>query len=72
MALADAAVIVLAESVKAPGLRRLDAQDRLPPLPAVELVLWRRDPDVLPAADHLAAHIAKDIGDGGIAANILA
>jgi len=72
MALADAAVIVLAESVKAPGLRRLDAQDRLPPLPAVELVLWRRDPDALPAADHLAAHIAKDIGDGGIAAKILA
>jgi DNA-binding transcriptional LysR family regulator len=72
MALADAAVIVLAESVKAPGLRRLDAHDRLPPLPAVELVLWRREPDVSPAADHLAAHIAKDIGEGGSAAPILA
>jgi hypothetical protein len=32
--------------------------------------LWRRDPDVLPAADHLAAHIAKDIGDGGSAVKI--
>jgi DNA-binding transcriptional LysR family regulator len=71
MALADAAVIVLAQSVKAPGLRRLDDRDRLPPLPAVELVLWRRDPDASAAADHLAAHIAQDIGDARTSAQIL-
>jgi len=62
MALADAAVITLAESVKVPGLRRLDAQDGMPPLPAVELALWRREPGASPAADHLAAHIANDVG----------
>jgi len=62
MALADAAVIVLAESVKVSGLRRLGEQDGLPPLPPVELVLWSRESGVSPAADHLAAHIARDIG----------
>jgi DNA-binding transcriptional LysR family regulator len=62
MALADAAVIVLAESVKVPGLRRLGEQDGMPPLPPVELVLWRREPGAFPAADHLAAHIANDVG----------
>jgi DNA-binding transcriptional LysR family regulator len=62
MALADAAVIVLAESVKVNGLRRLDAQDGMPPLPEVDLMLWQREPGVLPAADHLAAYIANDIG----------
>ncbi len=71
MALADAAVIVLAESVKVPGLRQLDVRDRLPPLPAVELVLWRRDPEASPAADHLAAHIAQDIGESAVAAGVL-
>ncbi|MES2197935.1 MAG: LysR substrate-binding domain-containing protein [Pseudomonadota bacterium] len=64
MALADAAVIVLAESVKVNGLRRLDAEDGMPPLPDVDLMLWRRAPGALPAADHLAAYIAKDIGSG--------
>jgi DNA-binding transcriptional LysR family regulator len=62
MALADAAVIVLAESVKVAGLRRLDAQDGMPPLPDVDLMLWQRNPGVVPAADHLAAHILNDVG----------
>lgn len=62
MALADAAVIVLADSVKVPGLRKLGLQDGMPPLPPVELVLWRHNPGALPAADHLAAHITQDIG----------
>jgi DNA-binding transcriptional LysR family regulator len=62
MALADAAVIVLAASVKVTGLRRLREQDGLPPLQPVELVLWSREPGVSAAADHLAAHIASDIG----------
>ncbi len=63
MALADAAVIVLAQSAKVSGLRQLDAQDGLPPLPRVDLVLWRREPGLLTAADHLADHIANDIGE---------
>ncbi len=62
MALADAAVIVLAASVRVPGLRQLGIQDGMPPLPPVELVLWRRNPGTLPAADHLAAYITQDIG----------
>ena len=62
MALADAAVIVLAESVKVAGLRRLDAQDGMPLLPDVELMLWQREPGVRLAADHLAAYIFNDVG----------
>jgi hypothetical protein len=62
MALADAAVIVLAESVKVSGLRRLDAEDGMPPLPDVDLMLWRRGPGLMPAADRLAAYIARDVG----------
>jgi DNA-binding transcriptional LysR family regulator len=62
MALADAAVIVLAESTKVSGLRRLNVQDGLPTLPPVDLVLWHREPGILPAADHLAAHIVNDVG----------
>jgi hypothetical protein len=61
MALADAAVIVLAESVKVSGLRRLDAEDGIPPLD-VDLMLWRRGPGLMPAADRLAAYIARDVG----------
>ena len=62
MALADAAVIVLAESVKVAGLRRLDAQDGMPPLPDVDLMLWQRSPGAVPAADHLAAYILNEVG----------
>jgi DNA-binding transcriptional LysR family regulator len=62
MALADAAVIVLAESVKVAGLRRLDEQDSMPALPSVDLVLWRRQVGAYPAVDHLAAHIERHIG----------
>jgi DNA-binding transcriptional LysR family regulator len=64
MALADAAVIVLAQSVTVNGLRRLDAEDGMPPLPDVDLVLWQRGPGRMPAADRLAAYIAKDVGTG--------
>jgi len=62
MALADAAVIVLAASVKVAGLRRLDAQDGMPPLPDVDLMLWQRNPGAVPAADHLAAYILNEVG----------
>jgi DNA-binding transcriptional LysR family regulator len=62
MALADAAVIVLAESVKVEGLRRLDERDSMPSLPSVDLVLWRKQVGMLPAVDHLAAHIERHIG----------
>ncbi len=62
MALADAAVIVLAELVKVAGLRRLNERDSMPSLPSVDLVLWRRQVGMFPAADHLAAHIERHIG----------
>jgi DNA-binding transcriptional LysR family regulator len=65
MALADAAVIVLAESVKVSGLRRLTEKDGLPPLPPVELVLWQRKQGISAAADHLAHHIERDVGRSG-------
>ena len=61
MALADAAVVVLAESVKSAGLRRLDTGDGLPPLKDVDLMLWRRQPGVSKAADYLADHIETNI-----------
>ncbi|MGU3663534.1 LysR substrate-binding domain-containing protein [Methylobacterium sp. A49B] len=63
MALADAAIIVLAQSVTFPGLRRLGRSDGLPQLPDVELMLWQRQPGRSSAADHLATHIARDVGE---------
>lgn len=69
MALADAAVIVLAESVKVTGLRRLTERDGMPKLPNVELVLWRRETGAFPAADHLAAHIERDVGNNSTGYN---
>ena len=57
-----AAVIALAASVKVDGLRRLDANDGMPPLPNVELVLWQSDPGTRAAADHLAAYIVNGVG----------
>ena len=62
MALADAAVIVLAKAVKVAGLRQLTEADGLPALPSVDLVLWRRHVGAFPAADHLAAHIERNVG----------
>ncbi len=62
MALADASVIVLGESVSVHGLRRLGARDGLPPLPPVELVLWRANAAVSQAARELARHIEEDLG----------
>lgn len=62
-AVADAAVIVLAQSVKMPGLQQLSDRDGLPPQPSVDLVLWRRAIGVFAAADHLAAHIARNVGN---------
>jgi DNA-binding transcriptional LysR family regulator len=57
IALADSAVIVLAESVRTPGLRRLEARDGLPRLPTVDLLLWRRRDGLSEAASQLALHI---------------
>jgi DNA-binding transcriptional LysR family regulator len=62
MALADAAVIVLAESVKVAGLRRLNDRENMPSLPSVDLVLWQRQVGMFPAVDHLAAHIERYVG----------
>jgi DNA-binding transcriptional LysR family regulator len=61
MALADAAVIVLARSVKVDGLRPLGPEDGLPPIHGVRLVLWQRAPGASAATDHLFAHIARDL-----------
>ncbi|OYZ97269.1 MAG: hypothetical protein B7X99_14365 [Rhizobiales bacterium 17-65-6] len=61
MALADAAIIVLADSVRSTGLVRLGAADGLPTLPSVDLILWERQPGLLQAADYLAAHIARNV-----------
>jgi DNA-binding transcriptional LysR family regulator len=61
MALADAAVIVLARSVKVDGLRPLGPGDGLPPIRGVRLVLWQRTPGASAATDHLFAHIARDL-----------
>lgn len=61
MALADASVIVLAESVDVPGLHALGRKQGLPALPMVELVLWRAHTAVSAAANHLASHINADL-----------
>jgi DNA-binding transcriptional LysR family regulator len=61
IALADSALIVLAESVRAEGLTRLDERDGLPRLPAVDLLLWRRRQGLGLAAGHFAAHIENHV-----------
>lgn len=61
MALADAAVIVLGECANMPGLRRLSSREGMPPLPIVDLVLWRGVSARFPAAEHLAAHLVEDL-----------
>jgi DNA-binding transcriptional LysR family regulator len=61
MALADASVIVLAESVDVPGLQALGPKQGLPTLPPVELVLWRARTGISAAANHLANHIISDL-----------
>lgn len=66
MALSDAAIIVLAQSVELQGLRQLGESDGLPALPEVELALWHRQRGWSAAADHLAAYI---LGELGLASN---
>jgi DNA-binding transcriptional LysR family regulator len=61
MALADAAVIVLARSVRVDGLRMLGPEDGLPPIRNVRLVLWQRMPGASAATDHLFAHITRGL-----------
>ena len=62
MALADAAVTVLAQSVTVDGLRQLGRIEDLPALPDVELMLWQREPGRSPASDRLASYIQNEIG----------
>ena len=62
MALAEAAINILAKSVKMDGSRQLNIQDGMPPLPDVELVLWQRESSIQATADHLAADIVNDVG----------
>jgi DNA-binding transcriptional LysR family regulator len=61
MALSDAAVIVLAESVDVRGLQQLDQSHGLPALPEVELALWQRQRGWSTAADHLASYIMGEL-----------
>ncbi len=61
MALSDAAVIVLAQSVEVRGLRQFDENDGLPPLPEVDLALWHRQQGWSAAADHLASYILGEL-----------
>ncbi len=61
MALSDAAVIVLAQSVDVHGLRQLKQDDDLQPLPEIELALWQRRRGWSTAADHLAAYILGEL-----------
>jgi len=61
MALADAAICVLAQSVHTPGLTELGTGDGLPALEGVDLALWQLHPGNSPAADHLAAHIRRSV-----------
>lgn len=61
MALSDAAVIVLAQSVDVRGLRQLDRSHGLPPLPEIELALWQRQRGWSTAADHLASYIMGEL-----------
>ncbi|RXF73585.1 LysR substrate-binding domain-containing protein [Hansschlegelia zhihuaiae] len=65
MALADAAVITLSESVHAIGLRRLPPSLGLPALPAVDIMLWKRSRGLSNAAGHFARHIAVGVGGSG-------
>lgn len=59
MALADAAITVLAESVAVPELASVGAEFDLPALPEVALVMWVRQPGADEAVDQLADHIAN-------------
>ncbi len=59
MALADAAVTVLGESVQVPELAAAAEEHGLPGLPQVALVLWVRQPGADAAVDRLAEHIAE-------------
>jgi DNA-binding transcriptional LysR family regulator len=61
IALSDAAVIVLAQSVDVRGLLQLDRSHGLPPLPEVELALWQRQRGWSTAADHLASYIMGEL-----------
>jgi DNA-binding transcriptional LysR family regulator len=61
MALSDAAVIVLAQSVEVRGLRQFDESDGLPALPEVDLALWHRQQGWSAAADHLASYILGEL-----------
>ncbi|MBR1121021.1 LysR family transcriptional regulator [Bradyrhizobium lablabi] len=59
VALSDSAIIVTAQSVQTEGLEILGDRSGLPPLPAVELMLWRRRSDVSVAAKRLAEEIER-------------
>ncbi|HEY0291639.1 MAG TPA: LysR substrate-binding domain-containing protein [Hansschlegelia sp.] len=63
MALADAAVIVLSASVHATGLVRLGQESGLPPLPNIDIMLWRRLNGLSQAAEQFARHITLGVAE---------
>lgn len=55
------AVSVFPQCAVAAGMRRLGAEEGMPALPAIDLVLHRRPGGVSDAAEHLAQYIAREL-----------
>ena len=60
---AGLAVSVFPRCAIGPNIRRLGADDGLPPLPPVELVMHRKSQGISDAAEQLARYIARELGD---------
>jgi DNA-binding transcriptional LysR family regulator len=60
---AGLAVSVFPRCAIGPNIRRLGEQDGLPPLPPIELVMHRKSQGISDAAEQLAQHIARELGD---------
>lgn len=67
---AGLAVSVFPLCALGPNIRRLGEQDGLPPLPAIELVMHRKSQGISDAAEQLAQHIARELGNAGEAAPV--
>jgi len=60
---AGLAVSVFPQCAVIPGLRCLDENDGLPRLPAIELVMQRKNQDLADAAEQLAQYIARELSN---------
>lgn len=61
--LAGLAVSVFPHCAIVPNIRCLDEADSLPRLPSIELVLHRKSQGISEAAEQLAQHIIRELGD---------